>query len=82
MPVDLTRSVAVLTGAGSGIGQATAHALASRGANVVVTDLDEERAASVAAEIGDAAVAVRCDRHRPALPHVKSKSLDCTRRSW
>jgi NAD(P)-dependent dehydrogenase (short-subunit alcohol dehydrogenase family) len=61
MTLDLTRSVAVLTGAGSGIGQATAHALASRGANVVVTDLDEERANTVAADIGDAAVAVRCD---------------------
>jgi NAD(P)-dependent dehydrogenase (short-subunit alcohol dehydrogenase family) len=61
MPFDPTRSVAVLTGAGSGIGRATAQALALRGANVVVTDLDEERANTVAAEIGDAAVAVRCD---------------------
>jgi len=61
MPLDLTRSVAVLTGAGSGIGRATAHALAGRGAKVVVTDRDEDRANTVAAEIGDAAVAVRCD---------------------
>ncbi len=61
MALDLTRSVAVLTGAGSGIGQATAHALAGRGAKVVITDLDEERAITVSADIGDAAVAVRCD---------------------
>ena len=61
MALDLTRSIAVLTGAGSGIGRATAHALAGRGAKVVITDLDEERATTVAAEIGDAAVAVRCD---------------------
>jgi NAD(P)-dependent dehydrogenase (short-subunit alcohol dehydrogenase family) len=61
MPLDLTQSVAVITGAGSGIGQATAHALARRGAKVVVTDRDEERANTVAAEIGEAAVPVRCD---------------------
>jgi len=61
MPLDLTRTVAVITGAGSGIGQATAHALARRGAKVVVTDRDEERANTVAGEIGEAAVAVRCD---------------------
>src|SRR3954447_5551278 len=61
MPLDLTRSVAVLTGAGSGIGEATAEALARRGAKVVVTDLDQKRANTVAAHLGDAAVAVRCD---------------------
>src|SRR4051812_39464440 len=61
MPLDLTRSVAVLTGAGSGIGEATAEALARRGAKVVVTDLDQKRANTVAAHLGEAAVAVRCD---------------------
>jgi len=61
MPLDLSRSVAVLTGAGSGIGRATAHALARRGAQVVVTDRDEERATTVANEIGPTARAVRCD---------------------
>jgi NAD(P)-dependent dehydrogenase (short-subunit alcohol dehydrogenase family) len=61
MPLNLDGSVAVLTGAGSGIGQATAHALARRGTNVVITDRDEERANTVAVEIGGSAVAVRCD---------------------
>lgn len=61
MALDLGSSVAVVTGAGSGIGRASALAFARRGANVVVTDLDEERAASVADEIGGAAIAVRCD---------------------
>ena len=47
MSNDLSRSVAVRTGAGSGIGRATAHALGRRGAHVVVTDLDEDRAKTV-----------------------------------
>ncbi|MEN0062995.1 MAG: SDR family oxidoreductase [Myxococcota bacterium] len=42
---------AVVTGAGSGIGRATALELARRGMNVVVTDLDVEKVTPVAAEI-------------------------------
>jgi NAD(P)-dependent dehydrogenase (short-subunit alcohol dehydrogenase family) len=61
MPLDLSRSVAVLTGAGSGIGRATAHAFARRGVQVVVTDRDEERATTVANEIGTSARGMRCD---------------------
>ncbi len=61
MTVDLADSVAVITGAGSGIGAATAHALSRRGARVVVTDINGERADRVAAEIGDGALAARCD---------------------
>ena len=61
MSVELAGAVAVITGAGSGIGRATAHTLAARGARVAVTDVREDRAMAVAEEIGDAALAVRCD---------------------
>jgi NAD(P)-dependent dehydrogenase (short-subunit alcohol dehydrogenase family) len=57
----LDEAVAVITGGGSGIGRATAHAFAQRGARVVVTDIDAARADRVAEEIGSTAVAARCD---------------------
>lgn len=43
--------VAIVTGAGAGLGRAHAMALAARGAHVVVNDLGEADAAAVAAEI-------------------------------
>ena len=45
-------TLAVVTGAGSGIGRATARALAERGARVVAVDVDGPAAKEVAAEIG------------------------------
>ena len=50
-PMSLDGAVAVLTGAGSGIGRATAVALARRGASVVVSDLSEARVGEVVDEI-------------------------------
>lgn len=54
------RSV-IVTGAGSGIGRAIALRLGRDGYSVVVNDFDKERAGSVAAEIGDNALAVAGD---------------------
>jgi NAD(P)-dependent dehydrogenase (short-subunit alcohol dehydrogenase family) len=62
-PKPLATRVALVTGAGSGIGKAIAHRLAAEGACVVVADLNAENAAAVAAEIGstDQAIAVTAD---------------------
>ena len=51
----------LITGAANGIGRASAHAFAARGARIAVTDLDEAGARDVAADIGDAARAYRVD---------------------
>jgi NAD(P)-dependent dehydrogenase (short-subunit alcohol dehydrogenase family) len=55
--------VAVVTGAGRGIGRTYARLLAERGAHVVVNDIDEAPAAGVAAEINDAGGNAIADAH-------------------
>ncbi|MFJ6852828.1 bifunctional aldolase/short-chain dehydrogenase [Streptomyces sp. NPDC091271] len=62
-PKALATRVALVTGAGSGIGKAIAHRLVTEGACVVVADMDAVNAAAVAEELGgpDRAVAVTVD---------------------
>jgi NAD(P)-dependent dehydrogenase (short-subunit alcohol dehydrogenase family) len=64
-----TGKVAFVTGAGSGIGRATAIAFAREGASVVVADVSEQgnqETARMIEELGGRALAVRCDVTRAA----------------
>ncbi len=56
---ELDGKVAVITGGGSGIGASLARACATAGMKVVVVDVNEERAAVVAAELPDGAGVAR-----------------------
>ncbi|RWB68505.1 MAG: 3-hydroxyacyl-CoA dehydrogenase [Mesorhizobium sp.] len=51
--------IAIVTGGGSGLGEATARTLADKGARVAILDVGIERAAKVAVDIGG--IAVQCD---------------------
>jgi NAD(P)-dependent dehydrogenase (short-subunit alcohol dehydrogenase family) len=53
--------VALITGAVSGIGRATAEVFAERGARVVVADLDAAASRAGAQSLGGGAIGVRCD---------------------
>src|ERR1019366_5563490 len=54
----LDNKVAIITGAASGIGRATAKVFASEGAKVVVADLDDKAGAPLAQELGGLYVSV------------------------
>lgn len=69
MAHDFTGKVAIVTGGGSGIGEAVAHVLARDGASVVVADINAAHAEAVAAAIagsGGKAVPVVVDAADPA----------------
>ena len=52
---------ALITGAGAGIGRATALRFAAEGANVVVSDINDEAARAVATAIGETSIVNHCD---------------------
>jgi 3-oxoacyl-[acyl-carrier protein] reductase len=78
----LTGRVALVTGAGRGVGRATALLLARDGARIVVNDLDPGEAAETVALIGAAGgVAVACtgDITRPDVPE---RLVQCPVDTW
>src|SRR5438270_4578031 len=64
MNISFENQVALVTGAGSGMGLATAKAFAEAGASVVLADIDEQAVHKAAEELvsaGQKAIAVRCN---------------------
>ncbi|MEM9563480.1 MAG: glucose 1-dehydrogenase [Actinomycetota bacterium] len=57
----LDDTTAIITGGGSGIGAGTARRFVAEGAKVLIADLDAERGAALAEELGDAAAFLATD---------------------
>jgi 3-hydroxyacyl-CoA dehydrogenase / 3-hydroxy-2-methylbutyryl-CoA dehydrogenase len=59
--MDIQGIGAFVSGGASGLGEATTRALVERGARVAIADVNDDKANALAAELGDAAIAVHCD---------------------
>ena len=78
----LAQKVAFVTGAGSGLGEATARRLARAGACIACIDLDEERAgrtATAIAESGSSALGIGCD---VSDERAVESAIDRTLQTW
>lgn len=80
--IDLKGKTAIVTGAGQGIGQATAEALHDAGANLVVNYFEDKQghnralAENVVRGLGDRAILLAADvRHPDQLDHLVAKTL-------
>src|SRR4051812_11964634 len=74
---DLAGSVAVITGASSGIGRAAAKRFAAAGARVVLTARRTQALQDLAAELGPAALAVPADVAAPeAVARVAQRAVE------
>lgn len=64
--MDTPQKTILVTGGGSGLGQATAERLLSEGAHVVIVDLDQPKGHALASALGDQALFVQADVTDPA----------------
>ncbi|CND42513.1 short-chain dehydrogenase of uncharacterised substrate specificity [Mycobacterium tuberculosis] len=76
---DFGGDLVVITGAGSGIGRATAHAFAAAGARVVVADIDEGAAKRTMEEIESAGGEAHIYRVDVADADAMERFADCVR---
>ena len=75
----LQDKVVIITGAGGGIGAATARLFAQEGAKLVLTDINADAAFAIAAEIGSNAIALQHD----VTSETSWKSImDTTIKQW
>ena len=89
--MDLTGTAAIISGGASGLGEATARALAAAGSTVVIADLNADRGEAVAAELGgkfvqtdvadEASVATAVDV-AAALPSPLRVIVNCAGIGW
>jgi NAD(P)-dependent dehydrogenase (short-subunit alcohol dehydrogenase family) len=64
--MELEGKRALVTGGGRGLGLAIATMFVQRGARVALADLDADRAAQAATELGSGAISQRCDVTKPS----------------
>lgn len=80
---DRLEGVAVVTGAASGIGRATALLLAERGARVIATDINQHALEALVNESGDRlAATVVCDVADPKAPQQIADVVDTLGEPW
>lgn len=89
--MDLTGTAAIISGGASGLGEATARALAAAGSTVVIADLNTDHGEAVAAELGgkfvqtdvadEASVATAVDV-AAALPSPLRVIVNCAGIGW
>jgi NAD(P)-dependent dehydrogenase (short-subunit alcohol dehydrogenase family) len=77
--LSLKDKVALVTGGARGIGRAIAEAFAERGAQIIVADLDEQRAADLAVQIGRQSFSIRLDAG--AIDTIEGAVLEAAERA-